>query len=74
MAPEWPSMDDIDLYEIEASSFEADVNLLIRKTLHAALAHLSGAADTELVARHEHERTGDDRGHHQGRRGPRTAR
>ena len=42
-------MDHIDLYEMEASSFEADVNLLIRNTLHAALAHLSGRADKDLA-------------------------
>jgi hypothetical protein len=42
-------MHHIDLYSDEAASFEADVNLLIRNTLHAALAHLSGTADAELA-------------------------
>jgi hypothetical protein len=39
----------IDIYSDEAASFEADVNLLIRNTLHAALAHLSDTADAELA-------------------------
>src|SRR4051812_30664244 len=39
----------IDIYADEAASFEADINLLIRNTLHAALAHLSGTADAELA-------------------------
>ena len=47
---EWPRMQHIDLFEIEASSFEADVNLLIRNTVHAALAHLSSTETTELAA------------------------
>lgn len=42
-------MQHIDIYSDEAASFEADVNLLIRDTLHAALAHLSGTADAELA-------------------------
>jgi hypothetical protein len=42
-------MQHIDIYSDEAASFEADVNLLIRNTLHAALAHLSSAADAELT-------------------------
>jgi hypothetical protein len=42
-------MHDIDIYSDEAASFEADVNLLIRNTLHAALVHLSGTADAELA-------------------------
>ena len=42
-------MQHIDIYSDEAASFEADVNLLIRNTLHAALAHLSGTADAELA-------------------------
>jgi hypothetical protein len=42
-------MQYIDIYSDEAASFEADVNLLIRNTLHAALAHLSGTADGELA-------------------------
>ena len=39
----------IDIYSNEAASFEADVNLLIRNTLHAALGHLLGTADAELA-------------------------
>ncbi len=35
---------------MEAANFEADVNLLIRSTLHAALAHLSGTERSELAA------------------------
>lgn len=42
-------MQHIDIYSDAAASFEADVNLLIRNTLHAALAHLSGTADAELA-------------------------
>jgi hypothetical protein len=42
-------MHHIDIYSDEAFSFEADVNLLIRSTLHAALTHLSNAADAELA-------------------------
>lgn len=42
-------MHHIDIYADEAASFEADVNLLIRNTLHAALVHLSGTADAELA-------------------------
>ena len=42
-------MQHIDIYSDEAASFEADVNLLIRNTLHAALAHLSSTAEAELA-------------------------
>ena len=42
-------MQHIDIYSDEADSFEADVHLLIRNTLHAALAHLSRTADAELA-------------------------
>jgi hypothetical protein len=42
-------MQHIDIYSDEAGSFEADVNLLVRSTLYAALAHLSGMADAELA-------------------------
>src|SRR5437660_1345285 len=41
-------MPQIDIYSDAAASFEADVNLLIRNTLHAALTYLSGTADAEL--------------------------
>jgi hypothetical protein len=46
-------MQHIDIYSDEAASFEADVNLLIRNTLHAALAHLASTADAELAATKE---------------------
>ena len=42
-------MQHIDIYSDAAASFEADVNLLIRNTLHAALAHLSGMPDAEAA-------------------------
>jgi hypothetical protein len=42
-------MQHIDIYSDAAASFEADVHLLIRNTLHAALAHLSVTADAELI-------------------------
>jgi len=42
-------MQHIDIYSDEAASFETDVNLLIRNTLRAALAHLSGTAGAELA-------------------------
>ena len=42
-------MQHIDIYSDEAAGFETDVNLLIRNTLQAALAHLSGTADAELA-------------------------
>src|SRR5438477_1525095 len=41
-------MPQIDIYSDAAASFEADVNLRIRNTLHAALTYLSGTADAEL--------------------------
>src|ERR1700674_5345725 len=42
-------MEHIDIYSDAAASFEADVNLLIRNTLHAALAHLARSDDAELA-------------------------
>jgi hypothetical protein len=47
--PECPRMQHIDIYADEGARFEGDVNLLIRNTLHAALAHLSSRADAELA-------------------------
>jgi hypothetical protein len=61
-------MQHIDIYSDEAASFEADVNLLIGNTLHAALAHLSGTADSELAD----SKKAIDQGHRL--RGPRTPR
>lgn len=43
-------MDHLDVYEMEASIFEADVNLLIRNTVYAALTHLSTVADKDLAS------------------------
>ncbi|WP_291984534.1 hypothetical protein [Luteitalea sp.] len=40
----------VDLYAMEADSFEADVNLLIRHTLHVALTNLSASANVELAS------------------------
>ncbi|MDA1349728.1 MAG: hypothetical protein O3A47_12830 [Chloroflexi bacterium] len=40
----------IEIYPLEADSFEADVRVLIQNTLRAALDQLSGAAQAELTA------------------------
>jgi hypothetical protein len=42
-------MQHIDVYSDEAASFEADVNVLVRNTLHAALAHLSTSATAQIT-------------------------
>jgi hypothetical protein len=39
-----------EIYPLEADSFEADVHVLIRNTLRAAVTQLSGAADAELAS------------------------
>lgn len=40
----------VEIYPLEADSFEADVRVLIQNTLRAALGQLAGAAQTELTA------------------------